>query len=87
MVVCMFVTTPLMFQFANFDSLKGQQGYFINKFSLGNLGGSSTLCTQVDFMESDAHFSLKCNEGLLDLDAIDSKSGYPLYEAGVINTD
>jgi len=38
-------------------------------------------------MESDAHFSLKCNEGLLDLDAIDSKSGYPLYEAGVINTD
>ncbi len=39
----------------------------------------------VDYKEVDAHFSLRCNVGLLDLEAVDEKSGNQLFEAGLIN--
>ena len=71
MLVCMFVTTPMMIQFANFEALAGQKGYAINQFALGNLGGSMTYCTTVPYTDIGAKINLQCNTGSLNVDTID----------------
>ena len=58
MLLCMLVTTPLMIKYGSFDSLQGQIGYQINRFSLGNLGGSMTHCSQFYYTEPDSTINL-----------------------------
>ena len=40
--ICTMVMIPLLWHFSTFDALSGQFGYFVNRFSLGNMGGSHT---------------------------------------------
>ena len=85
MFMCMLVTIPMMLQFANFEALFGQAGYSINKFSLGNMGGSMTLCIQVPYTEPNSRLNIHCNTGVINLDSIDAKSGKKLLQTGIIN--
>ena len=47
MVSCLAV--PLMLYFASFEGTRGQVGYYFSQFSMGNLGGASTYCTQTHY--------------------------------------
>ena len=85
MLMCMLVTAPMMISFANLEALDGQAGYFINRFSLGNLGGSMTQCSNVAYTEQGARFNLLCNSGVINVNAIDNKTGKGLFQAGIIN--
>ena len=87
MLFCLIVTIPLMSLFAKCSALEGQPGYMTNRFSLGNMGGSRTHCTQVLYASKpDAKLNLQCGTGsVFNLDSLDDKTGTDLFEVGIIN--
>ena len=86
MIFCTVLVLPIIFNFSQFSALEGQFGYFVNKFSLGNLGGAHTQCVQVPYMSQQAHFALNCQSGIIDLDSLDHRTGSKLFQIGIINT-
>ncbi len=49
MSIIMIVTVPLMLIYASYDDLSTMPGYEFNAFSLGNIGGSTTVCAVSTF--------------------------------------
>jgi len=49
------------------------------------MGGSSTYCANVLYTEADARFNLLCNTGVINVDAIDDKTGSKLFQVGIVN--
>ena len=49
MLLISCLAVPLMLYFASFQGTKGQVGFYFSQFSLGNIGGASTYCTQANF--------------------------------------
>ena len=79
MLFCMCIMVPLMLKYASHDALAGHPSWYIMKFSLGNMGGSNTFCTHVPYMDTEAHFNLQCNTGVLSEEALDFKTEKELF--------
>ena len=70
------IAIPLMMFFARFDGTKGQVGYATSQYSLGNMGGSSTFCTQFPFMQP---LILECSSGVLSTAKTSELTGEPIF--------
>ena len=46
MVLISSLAIPLMLYFATFSGTAGEVGHLYSQFTIGNLGGASTYCTQ-----------------------------------------
>jgi hypothetical protein len=66
MWLMLIFTMPVQFLYSGYDGLKGQPGYAINKYSLGNLGGAESLC-KIGPVDTD-RLPLSCNMGLMNAD-------------------
>ena len=70
MLIISCLAIPMMYYFSLFNGTKGSVGYYFSQFTLGNIGGSSTFCTQTHFNGgADSSIMMQCTSGNLDLDA------------------
>ena len=79
MVFCLIIMVPLALNYASHDALAGQPSEYLMKFSLGNLGGASTFCTHMPYLDPKAHLNLQCNTGVFTDQAIDYKTEKELF--------
>ena len=85
MGVIMLISIPLMMLFASYDDLKQIPGYSFNQYSLGNVGGSTAICSTSAFT-SDQNMPLSCTSGLITIDAIATNTEAPIFEVGIVPT-
>ena len=80
MVAISCLAVPLMIYFSTFHGTNGEVGHIFSQFTLGNLGGSSTFCTQARIGSHQAQTSviLQCTTGSLDIEATAHSTGLPV---------
>merc|ERR1711893_564504 len=79
------VVLPLMITLSTFDGLSSLPKYYFSQFSLGNIGGASSVCVQENLMTHAAAFRLECTQGLvIDLDAKGKNSDELIFDSGII---
>lgn len=67
MCLVMILAVPLMFVYASHGALiHNSADYFFNQFSLGNIGGASSMCA-VTGLKSDIPTKLMCSTGLVSI--------------------
>ena len=60
-IVISIFSLPMMSIYSSGNALENSRFYFINQFTLGNLGGSSIFCNQVD--RTDGKMAISCPVG------------------------
>ena len=84
MSMLMLLSVPLMLVYASHsDLLYDENEYSLNKFSLGNMGGSEAICTVQSLSESTP-INLICTTGIISIDTISHNSGLPIFDVGLI---
>ena len=65
MIVCSIAFLPVIFVYADnpIMQLQTQGKYFINMFSLGNMGGSDVVCTTAIILKGS--IGIKCPQGTI----------------------
>jgi len=84
MLVCSLAFLPVLMVYANnpVHELQTEGKYFINMFSLGNLGGSDVVCTASTLMK--ASIGIKCPTGtFIDSDSIT----YGVMDSKIVSQD
>ena len=81
--ICLFAF-PLMWFYSENTSLQQYPGFMISKFSLGNLGGASVQCFHAMYTSKGSRFDIMCPSGLIELNALGSDNGKPVFDAGII---
>ena len=80
----MILSVPLMVFYATYSDLDVPGlDYAFNKYSLGNMGASESLC-HVKPVTSPFPTKLKCSSGLISLDTVCDKTGEPIFDVGII---
>lgn len=70
MAVITVVMAPSMIGFSGFTSLSELPNYSTAMYTLGNIGGASSICNHATFMSTDTSIKLECGAGtLINLDA------------------
>lgn len=83
MIFISIVTLPVLFIFSSYSNLSASATYMFDKFSLGNMGGSSIACGQVPLAVPGAVLSLSCKTGTIQTTAITS-DGSLAFQSGII---
>ena len=79
------VSVPLMLTFAKFDALEDYPGFSMNKYTLGNIGGSDVFCAQNAFDDALTAFIVECpSETLITTTAIAQNTGNAILDFGII---
>lgn len=61
MSLCFLFSLPMMYIFSSYGAIRGAPRGVISQYSLGNMGGASTLCKSVPF--SNPSITLTCPKG------------------------
>ena len=83
MLLIMFVTIPLSLIYASYSDLEEQPGYYFNRHSLGNMGGSDAICAKNSILDNRI-ITLSCSSGLISLDAVTKIDKEPIFDVGII---
>mmetsp|Transcript_41366 Transcript_41366/g.54392 ORF Transcript_41366/g.54392 Transcript_41366/m.54392 type:complete len:205 (-) Transcript_41366:2339-2953(-) len=86
MLLISCLAVPLAAYFATFSGTNGEVLHYFSQFSIGNLGGASTYCTQTNLGDNKrkSNMILHCPTGALDLTATSQDTGLPIFSAGII---
>lgn len=84
MVFISVVTIPVLMIYASYSGLTDTSMAVINQFSLGNMGGSGTACSQAPLDIDNATLMLTCPTGEINTAAV-TETGLFALTAGIIN--
>lgn len=84
MFLIMCVTVPMMLIYSSQNALEQLPGYSFNAYTLGNFGGSQSLCAISTFQEEDQTIPLQCSAGLIQISAIADNTGKDIFDSGII---
>lgn len=86
MLIASLFAVPLMMRFAEFDALRTplslQIGFQV--YSIGNMGGSESLCEVARIIDPRSQIQLQCAAGVISTSAIAENTDSPIFQAGVI---
>mmetsp|Transcript_16715 Transcript_16715/g.11866 ORF Transcript_16715/g.11866 Transcript_16715/m.11866 type:complete len:129 (+) Transcript_16715:387-773(+) len=83
--VMSIVVLPSMYIFSTMAGVKDISVlYALDAYTLGNMGGSSVLCTSVPFMIPNIQLSLQCPSGSINMDALSQQNGETIFDYGII---
>jgi hypothetical protein len=76
---------PALTIYSDYSNFESHPNYWLNKYSLGNMGGASTQCSLIPIGVPGGRVDMSCPSGTIDLYAIDSSTGQTLFDIGIIN--
>ena len=77
---------PLMMVYSSADALQQTTGYWLSKYSIGNLGGSQVECYQAMYTTLGSRIDIQCPAGLIDLKSVAASNGKEVFDAGIIQS-
>ena len=82
-LIMIAVAIPLMIFYASHSELESFEDFYgYNKYSLGNIGGSTALCFIAH--SNKIPMTLMCPSGVISIDATSEKTGEMIFDLGII---